>query len=139
MRSWISGVGIVTFTRLPFPVHLLGDSEILHQRDVRRADVGTGAAGDAILEAQINRAGEIGGADVRGHLQWQQAHWAGTDQLGRDLLSRIIYGARTALGTSGALGRALADPGSAARGRLNFSNRRNVTRLVTSGCFAICK
>ncbi|MCY1127292.1 ABC transporter permease [Frigidibacter sp. RF13] len=24
-------------------------------------------------------------------------HWAGTDQLGRDLLSRIIYGARTAL------------------------------------------
>ena len=25
------------------------------------------------------------------------AHWAGTDQLGRDLLSRIIYGARTAL------------------------------------------
>lgn len=25
-------------------------------------------------------------------------HWAGTDQLGRDLLSRIIYGARTALG-----------------------------------------
>ena len=26
------------------------------------------------------------------------AHWAGTDQLGRDLLSRIIYGARTALG-----------------------------------------
>ena len=28
------------------------------------------------------------------------AHWAGTDQLGRDLLSRIIYGARTALGVS---------------------------------------
>ncbi len=26
------------------------------------------------------------------------AHWAGTDQLGRDLLSRIMYGARTALG-----------------------------------------
>ncbi len=26
------------------------------------------------------------------------AHWAGTDQLGRDLLSRIIWGARTALG-----------------------------------------
>lgn len=26
------------------------------------------------------------------------AHWAGTDQLGRDLISRIIYGARTALG-----------------------------------------
>lgn len=25
-------------------------------------------------------------------------HWAGTDQLGRDLLSRLIYGARTALG-----------------------------------------
>ena len=25
-------------------------------------------------------------------------HWAGTDQLGRDLLSRIIWGARTALG-----------------------------------------
>ena len=28
------------------------------------------------------------------------AHWAGTDQLGRDLLSRMIYGARTALGIS---------------------------------------
>ena len=26
------------------------------------------------------------------------AHWAGTDQLGRDLLSRILHGARTALG-----------------------------------------
>ncbi len=39
------------------------------------------------------------------------AHWAGTDQLGRDLLSRIIYGARTALfiaitsvGLAGAVG-----------------------------------
>jgi peptide/nickel transport system permease protein len=38
-------------------------------------------------------------------------HWAGTDQLGRDLLSRIIYGARTALsialtavGLAGAVG-----------------------------------
>lgn len=36
------------------------------------------------------------------------AHWLGTDQLGRDLLSRIIYGTRTALyvafaGTGGAL------------------------------------
>lgn len=28
------------------------------------------------------------------------AHWAGTDQLGRDLLSRIIHGARTALGVA---------------------------------------
>lgn len=27
-------------------------------------------------------------------------HWAGTDQLGRDILSRIIYGARTALGVA---------------------------------------
>jgi peptide/nickel transport system permease protein len=36
--------------------------------------------------------------DVRAKLQpptW--AHWLGTDQLGRDTLSRIIYGARTAL------------------------------------------
>ena len=37
------------------------------------------------------------------------AHWLGTDQLGRDLLSRIIFGARTAFyvalaGTGGALG-----------------------------------
>jgi peptide/nickel transport system permease protein len=39
------------------------------------------------------------------------SHWAGTDQLGRDTLSRIIYGARTALaialsatGLAGALG-----------------------------------
>jgi peptide/nickel transport system permease protein len=28
------------------------------------------------------------------------SHWAGTDQLGRDILSRIIYGARTALAIS---------------------------------------
>ena len=28
------------------------------------------------------------------------AHWAGTDQLGRDTLSRLIWGARTALGIS---------------------------------------
>jgi peptide/nickel transport system permease protein len=36
--------------------------------------------------------------DVRAKLQpptW--AHWLGTDQLGRDTLSRLIYGARTAL------------------------------------------
>ena len=37
--------------------------------------------------------------DVRARFQPPSAaHWAGTDQLGRDLLSRIIWGARTALG-----------------------------------------
>ena len=36
--------------------------------------------------------------DVRAKLQAPTlAHWLGTDQLGRDTLSRIIYGARTAL------------------------------------------
>lgn len=36
--------------------------------------------------------------DVRAKLQPPSlAHWLGTDQLGRDTLSRIIYGARTAL------------------------------------------
>lgn len=36
--------------------------------------------------------------DVRAKLQAPSlAHWFGTDQLGRDTLSRIIYGARTAL------------------------------------------
>jgi peptide/nickel transport system permease protein len=36
--------------------------------------------------------------DVRAKLQSPSlAHWLGTDQLGRDTLSRIIYGARTAL------------------------------------------
>ena len=36
--------------------------------------------------------------DVRAKLQSPTlAHWLGTDQLGRDTLSRIIYGARTAL------------------------------------------
>ena len=36
--------------------------------------------------------------DVRAKLQGPSlAHWLGTDQLGRDTLSRIIYGARTAL------------------------------------------
>lgn len=37
--------------------------------------------------------------DVRAKLQAPSLlHWLGTDQLGRDTLSRIIYGARTALG-----------------------------------------
>ena len=37
--------------------------------------------------------------DVRAKFQPPSAaHWAGTDQLGRDLLSRIIWGARLALG-----------------------------------------
>ena len=37
--------------------------------------------------------------DVKAKLQGiSLAHWAGTDQLGRDTLSRLIWGARTALG-----------------------------------------
>lgn len=37
--------------------------------------------------------------DVMNKLQGPSlAHWAGTDQLGRDTLSRLIWGARTALG-----------------------------------------
>lgn len=50
--------------------------------------------------------------DVRAKLQPPSAaHWAGTDHLGRDLLSRLIFGARvalgiavTAVGLAGALG-----------------------------------
>jgi peptide/nickel transport system permease protein len=39
--------------------------------------------------------------DVMNKLQSPSlAHWAGTDQLGRDTLSRLIWGARTALGIS---------------------------------------
>lgn len=48
--------------------------------------------------------------DVMNKLQGPSwAHWAGTDQLGRDTLSRLIYGARTALGI------ALTSTGLAAR------------------------
>jgi peptide/nickel transport system permease protein len=53
--------------------------------------------------------------DVKAKFQPPSAlHWAGTDQLGRDILSRLIWGARTALGIAitsvslaGALGLAL--------------------------------
>ncbi len=39
------------------------------------------------------------GLDVMNKLQGPSlAHWAGTDQLGRDTLSRLIWGTRTALG-----------------------------------------
>jgi peptide/nickel transport system permease protein len=31
------------------------------------------------------------------YIAWSPAHWMGTDQLGRDMLTRIIYGARVSL------------------------------------------
>ncbi len=39
----------------------------------------------------------VANAFDRMHLAPSAAHWLGTDQFGRDLLSRIIYGSRTAL------------------------------------------
>ena len=39
--------------------------------------------------------------DVTQKLQgWSERHWLGTDYLGRDVLSRLLYGARVSLGTS---------------------------------------
>ncbi len=32
------------------------------------------------------------------YLEWDQTYWLGTDQLGRDVLSRLIYGARNTVG-----------------------------------------
>jgi len=57
----------------------LGVVEELHQRDVRGADVGAGAAADAVHEPLADGAVEVAGADVRGHGQRHQAAGAGAD------------------------------------------------------------
>jgi len=51
----------------------------------------------AILAPAIAPYGErqvVGGE----YLPWSAAHWLGTDNLGRDMLSRLIYGARNTVG-----------------------------------------
>ena len=54
-------------------------NEILDQRDPRRTHPGTAAAGDAILEPEIDRIGQRIIADACRHLQRQQPHRAGLD------------------------------------------------------------
>ncbi len=65
-----------------------------------------GAAGAALVLVMVLMAlladfiapyDPVANAFERMHLAPSAAHWLGTDQFGRDLLSRIIYGARTAL------------------------------------------
>jgi peptide/nickel transport system permease protein len=65
-----------------------------------------GAAGAAVVVLMILMAlladliapyDPVANAFDRMHLAPGAAHWFGTDQFGRDLLSRVIYGARTAL------------------------------------------
>ncbi len=51
----------------------------------------------ALLADLIAPYDPVANAFDRMHLAPSAAHWLGTDQFGRDLLSRIIYGSRTAL------------------------------------------
>ena len=51
----------------------------------------------ALLADVIAPYDPVANAFDRMHLAPSAAHWLGTDQFGRDLLSRIIYGSRTAL------------------------------------------
>lgn len=71
---------------------------------LRRNPLGT--LGGAIVIAMLLAAGLAGvltpygfaETNLRDRLQWvSAAHWLGTDQLGRDLLTRILYGARVSL------------------------------------------
>ncbi len=70
----------------------------------RRKPLGAAGAGivlimmvTALLADLIAPYDPVANAFDRMHLAPSAAHWLGTDQFGRDLLSRIIYGARTAL------------------------------------------
>ena len=61
--------------------------------------------------------------DFENSLQAPSAeHFFGTDQYGRDVLSRVMYGSRTALLARGLIARGLIDSGSAGRDRRS-SNR----------------
>ena len=70
----------------------------------RRKPLGAAGAGivlimmvTALLADVIAPYDPVANAFDRMHLAPSAAHWLGTDQFGRDLLSRIIYGSRTAL------------------------------------------
>jgi peptide/nickel transport system permease protein len=109
-----------------------------------------GAAGGALLVAMLGLAVFADGvapygyddADVFARLRSASAsHWLGTDNLGRDLLSRLIYGARVSMAVGfggvglGLLGAGLVGLGSGyAGGRLDLVVQRFVDAFM---CFPL--
>ncbi len=53
VRRTISGVRLGALTGFPFPIHLLGDAEVLHQRNMRRAHVTAATAFKTIHQMKI--------------------------------------------------------------------------------------